>query len=138
MRIVRTVAEMQQVAQSHKVGLVPTMGAFHEGHLSLMRAAKAECDFVVVSLFVNPAQFGEREDLNRYPRDEQQDARLAEEVGAEVLFVPSSDEMYPDGFGTWVDVDVSGGEADARPGHFRGVTTVCLKLFNIVGPGFAP
>jgi pantoate--beta-alanine ligase len=137
MRTVSTVAEMQQVAQRHKVGLVPTMGAFHAGHLSLMQAAREECDFVVVSLFVNPAQFGANEDLARYPRDEQRDALLAEEAGVDVLFVPSAEELYPQGFGTWVDVDVSGGEADARPGHFRGVATVCLKLFNIVGPDVA-
>jgi pantoate--beta-alanine ligase len=128
---------MQQVALSHEVGLVPTMGAFHEGHVSLMRAARAECAHVVVSLFVNPAQFDERDDLERYPRDEERDARVAEEAGADVLFVPSADEIYPEGFGTWVDVSAVGGEADARPGHFRGVATVCLKLFNIVRPDIA-
>ena len=137
MKSVRTVAEMKQVAQSHKVGLVPTMGAFHDGHLSLIRAAREECDFVVVSLFLNPAQFGANEDLDRYPRDQERDARLAEEESVDVLFVPSPDEMYPDGFGTWVDVDAQGGEAAARPGHFRGVATVCLKLFNIVRPDVA-
>jgi pantoate--beta-alanine ligase len=102
-----------------------------------MRAARAECERVVVSLFVNPAQFGAREDLGRYPRDEERDARLAEEAGVDLLFIPSTDEMYPEGFGTWVDVDVSGGEATARPGHFRGVATVCLKLFNLVRPEVA-
>jgi pantoate--beta-alanine ligase len=137
MKTIGTVAEMQQVAQSHKLGLVPTMGAFHEGHLSLIRAARKECDFVVVSLFVNPAQFGANEDLARYPRDEERDARLAEEEGVDVLFSPSADEMYPDGFGTWVEVDAHGGEAAARPGHLRGVATVCLKLFNIVRPDVA-
>ena len=137
MKIVRTVADMQLVALSHKIGLVPTMGAFHEGHLSLIRAARDECDVVVVSLFVNPAQFGANEDLTRYPRDEQQDARLAEEEGVDILFTPSADEIYPDGFGTWVEVDAQGGEAAARPGHFRGVATVCLKLFNIVRPDIA-
>ena len=137
MNVVRTVDEMRQVAQSHKLGLVPTMGAFHDGHLSLMRAARAECDVVVVSLFVNPAQFGANEDLDLYPRDEQRDVQLAEDAGVDVLFVPPREEIYPDGFGTWVDVDVSGGEADARPGHFRGVATVCLKLFNIVRPDVA-
>jgi pantoate--beta-alanine ligase len=137
MKVVRTIEEMKQVAQSHKLGLVPTMGAFHGGHLSLMRAARAECDEVVVSLFVNPAQFGPGEDLARYPRDEERDARLAKEAGVDVLFIPSADEMYPEGFATSVDVDASGGEADARPGHFRGVTTVCLKLFNIVAPDVA-
>jgi len=113
------------------------MGAFHEGHLSLMRAARAECDTVVVSLFVNPAQFGERDDLERYPRDEERDARLAAEAGVDILFAPTAQEMYPDGFATWVDVDEDGGEAAARPGHFRGVATVCLKLFNIVRPDVA-
>jgi pantoate--beta-alanine ligase len=129
MKIVRTIAELRT---DGRVGLVPTMGAFHEGHLSLMRAARAECETVVVSLFVNPAQFGEVDDLARYPRDEERDAHLADNAGVDVLFIPSAAEMYPDGFATWVDVDVSGGEAAARPGHFRGVATVCLKLFNIV------
>jgi pantoate--beta-alanine ligase len=113
------------------------MGAFHEGHLSLMRAARAECATVVVSLFVNPAQFGVSEDLDRYPRDEERDSRLAEEAGVDVLFAPSAGELYPEGFGTWVDVDATGGEASARPGHFRGVATVCLKLFNLVRPDAA-
>src|SRR5207248_4548036 len=132
MKTVRTVIDMQQVALSHKVGLVPTMGAFHEGHLSLFRAARAECATVVVSLFVNPAQFGANEDLARYPRDEERDARLAEDAGVDVLFTPSAEQMYPEGFATWVDVAATGGEAVARPGHFRGVATVCLKLFNLV------
>jgi pantoate--beta-alanine ligase len=137
MKTVRTVTAMHQVAQSYKVGLVPTMGAFHEGHLSLIRAAREECAFAVVSLFVNPAQFGEQADLVRYPRDEARDARLAEDAGVDVLFVPSVDQMYPDGFATWIDVEAIGGEATARPGHFRGVATVCLKLFNIVRPDIA-
>jgi pantoate--beta-alanine ligase len=137
MNTVRTIAEMQQVAQSHKVGLVPTMGSLHDGHLSLLRAAREECAVVVVSLFVNPAQFGANEDLAHYPRDEERDARLAEETGADVHFAPPREEMYPDGFATWVDVEATGGEADARPGHFRGVATVCLKLFNIVRPAVA-
>jgi pantoate--beta-alanine ligase len=137
MKIARTVAEIRQVAQSHKVGLVPTMGAFHEGHLSLMRGARDDCELVVVSLFVNPAQFGTGDDLDRYPRDEERDAALAEAAGVDMLFFPPAEEMYPEGFATWVDVDVSGGEADARPGHFRGVATICLKLFNIVRPQVA-
>jgi pantoate--beta-alanine ligase len=136
-KIVRTTQELRLALRRGRRGLVPTMGSFHEGHLSLMRAARAECEQVVVSLFVNPAQFGAGEDLERYPRDEERDARLAEEVGVDVLFVPSAEQMYPDGFATWVDVDVSGGEADARPGHFRGVATVCLKLFNLVQPDVA-
>jgi pantoate--beta-alanine ligase len=113
------------------------MGAFHEGHLSLMRAARAECDIVVVSLFVNPAQFAANDDLARYPRTEDRDAELAKDAGVDVLFVPSVEVLYPEGFATWVDVELQGGEADVRPGHFRGVTTVCLKLFNIVRPDVA-
>jgi pantoate--beta-alanine ligase len=136
MKTLRTIAEMREVG-GRRVGLVPTMGAFHDGHLSLMRAAREECDFVVVSLFVNPKQFGAGEDLDHYPRDEERDAALAAEAGVDVLFVPDAHEMYPSAFASWVDVDVSGGEADARPGHFRGVATVCLKLFNIVRPRVA-
>jgi pantoate--beta-alanine ligase len=113
------------------------MGAFHDGHLSLFRAARGECDTVVVSLFVNPAQFAPAEDLARYPRDEERDARLAEEAGVDLLFTPSADELYPAGFGTWVDVEAAGAEGAARPGHFRGVATVCLKLFNLVRPQVA-
>jgi len=112
------------------------MGAFHAGHLALFEAARAENDVVVASLFVNPAQFGEREDLERYPRDEERDAELAEEAGVDVLFTPSPEEMYPEGYATWVDVGELGRklEGEFRPGHFRGVATVCLKLFNIVRP----
>jgi pantoate--beta-alanine ligase len=137
MRILRTVADVRAAALEGRVGLVPTMGAFHEGHLSLFRAARDECDAVVVSLFVNPAQFGAGEDLDRYPRDEVRDARLAEEAGVDVLFAPSAEEMYPEGFDTWVEVGETGAEGVARPGHFRGVATVCLKLLNIVRPAAA-
>ncbi len=141
MKIVRTVdelrAERRHVTQSHKVGLVPTMGAFHGGHVALFRAARAECDVVVVSLFVNPAQFGPNEDLERYPHDEDRDVRIAEDEGVDVLFVPPVDEMYPPGFATWVDVPDAGAEGTARPGHFRGVATVCVKLFNLVRPHVA-
>ena len=137
MRIVRTTQELRLSLRGERRGLVPTMGAFHEGHLSLMRAARAECQTVAVSLFVNPTQFGTGEDLDRYPRDFERDAQLAKEAGVDVRFVPSPEEMYPDGYGTWVDVDVSGGEASARTGHFRGVATVCLKLFNLVRPDVA-
>jgi pantoate--beta-alanine ligase len=134
MRIVRTAAELQP--HSGSVGLVPTMGAFHEGHLSLFRAARAENDLVVASLFVNPAQFAEGEDLERYPRDEERDARLADEAGVDVLFAPPFEEIYPPGFQTWVEVEELGAilEGQHRPGHFRGVATVCLKLFNLVRP----
>src|SRR6266852_739085 len=113
------------------------MGAFHEGHLSLFRAAREETDVVVVSLFVNPTQFGSADDLARYPRDEERDAKLAEAAGVDLLFVPDERELYPEGFGTWVDVEDAGSEGEARPGHFRGVATVCLKLFNIVRPQVA-
>jgi len=136
-RTVRTISALRVALGRGRVGLVPTMGAFHQGHLSLMRAARAECDVVVVSLFINPAQFGANEDLARYPRDEERDAKLAEEAGVDVLFMPSAAEMYPEGFATWVDVAGTGGEGDSRPDHFRGVATVCLKLFNIVRPDVA-
>ena len=136
MNVVRTAEELRALPRSGSVGLVPTMGAFHEGHLSLMRAARAENDVVVVSLFVNPAQFGPGEDLQRYPRGGERDAALAEETGVDVLFVPSVEEIYPPGFQTWVEVEELGSilEGEHRPGHFRGVATVCLKLFNLVHP----
>jgi pantoate--beta-alanine ligase len=112
------------------------MGAFHDGHLSLFRAAREENELVVVSLFVNPAQFDEDEDLGRYPRNATRDFELAEEADVDVLFVPDRDEMYPPGFQTWVEVEQLGSmlEGQHRPGHFRGVATVCLKLFNLVRP----
>jgi len=140
LQIVRSVDELRAALKSRRsdgpLGLVPTMGAFHAGHLALFRAARAECPTVVASLFVNPAQFGPGEDLERYPRDEPRDAALAEEAGVDVLFAPSAEEMYPPRFGTWVEVGELGEilEGAARPGHFRGVATVCLKLFNIVAP----
>ena len=137
MRIVRTIAEWPE--SDGTVGLVPTMGAFHAGHLALFAAAREENDVFIASLFVNPAQFGANEDLDRYPRDEERDAKLAEEAGVDVLFAPSAAEMYPDGYGTWVDVGELGQrlEGEFRPDHFRGVATVCLKLFNIVRPARA-
>jgi pantoate--beta-alanine ligase len=131
MRIVRSIAGLQLAGE---IGLVPTMGALHDGHRSLFRAARAENELVVASLFVNPAQFGEAADLAAYPRDEARDAEIAAECGVDVLFAPPTEEMYPPGFGTWVDVEGLGAEGDARPGHFRGVATVCVKLFNIVRP----
>jgi pantoate--beta-alanine ligase len=132
-RIVRSAAELPREGE---IGLVPTMGAFHEGHLALFRAARCENEVVVASLFVNPAQFGEGEDLERYPRDEERDTRLAEDAGVDVLYVPAADEFYPPGFETWVEVERLGSilEGTQRPGHFRGVATVCLKLFNLVRP----
>ena len=131
MKIVRSIAALEHVPGT---GLVPTMGALHDGHRSLFRAARAENDLVVASLFVNPAQFEEQADLAAYPRDEARDAELAEAEGVDVLFAPTADELYPPGFGTWVDVEDTGAEGGARPGHFRGVATICLKLFNLVRP----
>jgi pantoate--beta-alanine ligase len=125
------------------IGLVPTMGFLHEGHLSLLRAARAECDVVVMSLFVNPTQFGPREDLDRYPRDEEHDLRLAAEAGVDFVYSPAVEEVYPQGFATYVEVggDLTGvldGDPGRRgPEHFRGVTTVVAKLFNSVGPDVA-
>jgi pantoate--beta-alanine ligase len=132
-RIARTAAELRLEGE---VGLVPTMGAFHEGHVSLFRAARAENEAVVASLFLNPAQFADGEDLETYPRNEERDARIAEEAGVDVLFVPPVEEIYPEGFQTWVEVERLGSilEGEHRPGHFRGVATVCLKLFNLVRP----
>jgi pantoate--beta-alanine ligase len=133
MRIARNAAELLLEGE---IGLVPTMGAFHDGHRALFEAARRENETVVASLFVNPAQFGEDEDLERYPRDEARDADVAERAGVDVLFVPQADEIYPPGFQTWVEVEQLGAmlEGEHRPGHFRGVATVCLKLFNLVRP----
>jgi pantoate--beta-alanine ligase len=112
------------------------MGSLHEGHLSLLRAARSECDTVVMSLFVNPAQFAEGADLDRYPRDETHDLELARAAGVDLVFAPSAEEMYPPGFQTWVEVTELGAmlEGQHRPGHFRGVATVVLKLFVVVQP----
>jgi pantoate--beta-alanine ligase len=134
-KIIRTFAEMRD-ARPHEgtVGLVPTMGALHAGHVSLLEAARAECDWVVASLFVNEAQFASVEDFARYPRDEERDERVSEEAGVDLLFAPTPDEVYPPGFRTWVDPDEQGLEAEFRPGHFRAVATICLKLFNAVRP----
>ena len=143
MRTLRTIAEVRAALEparaEWRIGLVPTMGAFHEGHLALLRAACDECDVVVASLFVNPAQFGEPADLVRYPRDEERDAGLAAELGVDLLFAPAAEEMYPAGFQTWIDVQELGSilEGEFRPGHFRAVATVCCKLFNIVRPDVA-
>jgi pantoate--beta-alanine ligase len=121
------------------LGLVPTMGYLHEGHLSLVRAARADNAHVAVSIFVNPTQFGPNEDLSRYPRDEVRDLRLLEAAGVDAVFAPEPAEIYPDGFSTYVTVEglTARLEGASRPTHFRGVTTVVLKLFNIVEPGRA-
>ena len=144
MQILRTITEMRAASraargESRRVGFVPTMGALHEGHLSLVRAAKAQCDVVAVSIFVNPAQFGPNEDFSRYPRTFEKDRALLEKEGVSFLFAPSVEEMYPAGAVTYVTVK---GLSDklcgrSRPGHFRGVTTVVSKLFHIVEPAVA-
>ena len=126
-------------ANRGRLGLVPTMGALHEGHLSLVRAAKARCDAVAVSIFVNPTQFGPTEDLAKYPRQFERDRALLEKEGADILFAPSVDEMYRKGEATWVMVEGLSDKLDgrSRPGHFRGVTTVVAKLFHILEPDVA-
>ena len=141
MRTVRTVSELREALRDapRPVGLVPTMGAFHEGHLSLIRAAREENATLVVSLFVNPAQFGPSEDFGGYPRDEQRDAEEAEAAGVDLLFVPPVEEVYPDGFDTTVEVGgltetLEGDPAHRGREHFRGVTTVVTKLFNMTQP----
>ncbi|OAN33415.1 pantoate--beta-alanine ligase [Microbacterium sp. H83] len=145
MRILRTIAEVRGTVREARtagqsVGLVPTMGAFHEGHLSLMRAARAQTGLVVVSLFVNPTQFAANEDLSTYPRDEARDAGLAEAEGVDILFAPEPFEIYPDGFATSIHVsgitDVLDG-ASRGAHHFDGVATVVTKLFGIVRPDVA-
>src|SRR5689334_5007941 len=146
--VLRTKAELRAAVAAARragetVGLVPTMGYLHEGHLSLIRAARAECDLVVMSLFVNPTQFGPGEDLDRYPRDEERDLRLAGEAGADLVFAPGAEEVYEPDAATAVEVggSLSGvldGDPERRgPEHFRGVSTVVAKLFNIVGPDVA-
>jgi pantoate--beta-alanine ligase len=129
MKVVRTIAELET---SPGTGLVPTMGALHDGHRALFRAARAENERVVASLFVNPAQFDKQADLDAYPRDEARDLELAEADGVDVVFAPET--LYPEGFATWVVPEEVGAEGVSRPGHFRGVATVCLKLFNLVRP----
>jgi len=131
MKVVRRIAELETVPGT---GLVPTMGALHAGHRALLAAARGENERVVMSLFVNPAQFDEASDLAAYPRDEARDLAIAEEEGVDVVFAPGAGELYPEGFATWVEPDRTGAEGEARPNHFRGVATVCLKLFNIVRP----
>ena len=141
LRQVETIAEMKAACRSvtregKTLGLVPTMGALHEGHLSLVRAATTQCDVVAASIFVNPLQFGPTEDFEKYPRSLERDAKLLERAGVTLLFVPSVAEMYPPGATTYVDVGDLSSKLDggSRPGHFRGVATVVNKLFEIVRP----
>ena len=141
MQIIQSPVEMQRSVEDSRhagksVGLVPTMGALHEGHLSLIRRCRAENDVVLMSLFVNPTQFHRQDDLARYPRDLDRDARLARSTGVDVIFAPTVEGMYPEGFVTSVSVErlTDRWEGAARPGHFRGVATVCTKLFTICRP----
>ena len=138
MIVARSIRELE-LPRYGVVGLVPTMGALHDGHLALFRAARPECDVLVASVFVNPAQFSESADLAAYPRDLERDSAIAEREGVDVVFAPSLEEMYPPRFATWVDPGgaAEGLESTHRPGHFRGVATVCLKLFNIIRPQIA-
>ncbi len=138
MNVARTIGELD-LPRHGIVGLVPTMGALHRGHSALFDVARAECDVLVASIFVNPAQFEDDRDLDAYPRDFERDLQLAEEGRVDVVFAPSADELYPAGFATWVVPEgvAEGLEELHRPGHFRGVSTICLKLFNIVRPQLA-
>ncbi len=140
MEIIKTIARLRQVrARFAQVGLVPTMGYLHAGHLSLVRLARDACDTVAVSIFVNPTQFGPHEDLDRYPRNLERDFQLLQAQGVDLVFVPDVAEIYPDGYGTYVEVQgvTEMLEGAARPGHFRGVATVVCKLFNIIQPTHA-
>ncbi len=138
MKVIITLQEMfaERRKLTEPVGFVPTMGYLHEGHLSLVRRAKQECSSVVVSIFVNPTQFGPQEDLARYPRDLERDLRLLTPLEVDLVWIPSVDEMYPPGYQTWVTVEevTKPLEGAMRPGHFRGVTTIVSKLFNAVQP----
>ncbi|HEY8647411.1 MAG TPA: pantoate--beta-alanine ligase [Gaiellaceae bacterium] len=138
MIVARSINELE-LPRHGIVGLVPTMGALHAGHTALFRAARSECDVLVASVFVNPVQFSDDIDLSAYPRDFERDTALAEAEGVDVIFAPSAEEMYPPGFATWLVPEgvAEGLESAHRPGHFRGVATVCLKLFNIVRPEIA-
>jgi len=144
MQIIDSVSEMQSLAsrlrsKDRLIGLVPTMGALHRGHLDLLEAARAEADTVVVSIFVNPSQFGPNEDFEAYPRDLEHDMEMCEAAGADVVFVPKTEELYPEGYSTYISEErLSNGLCGiSRPNHFRGVLTVVAKLFNIVCPGVA-
>ena len=138
MRSVITLTDLRAARLSFagRVGLVPTMGYLHEGHLSLVRRAREESDHVIVSIFVNPTQFGPREDLSKYPRDLERDLSLLEPLGVDLVWIPTAEIMYPPAFQTWVEVEgiTQPLEGSMRPGHFRGVTTIVAKLFNAVQP----
>ncbi|MGB2630853.1 MAG: pantoate--beta-alanine ligase [Candidatus Omnitrophota bacterium] len=143
MRVITKIDDMKRYSREARkegksIGLVPTMGFLHEGHMSLVRAAGEECDVVVLSIFVNPVQFGPDEDYKKYPRDMERDKKIAEETGVDRIFAPGVDEMYPDGYATYVEPEGHMASilcGKSRPGHFKGVDTVVAKLFNIVSPG---
>lgn len=144
MQIINEIKKAREIlsrikAEEKTIGLVPTMGALHEGHLSLIRTCRQKCDYVVVSIFVNPTQFGPAEDLAKYPRPFEQDCRLCRENGVDLIFAPAAGEMYPQKQAIWVDVETLGDHlcGASRPGHFRGVCTVVAKLFNIITPDCA-
>jgi pantoate--beta-alanine ligase len=143
MQTLRTIAELRRVLRPFRdgssIGLVPTMGALHAGHEALLRAARHECELVVASVFLNPAQFADAAELTAYPRDFAADLRVAASNGADIVFAPEPGELYPHGFATWIDPRgaAEGLEGAHRPGHFRGVATVCVKLFVIVRPTLA-
>lgn len=142
MKIITTIADVREhikTCDCNTIGLVPTMGALHRGHLNLVEKCSAENDITVVSIFVNPAQFGPNEDFDRYPRDLKRDEAMLEEMGVDIVFYPTTEEIYPAGFSTYVDMGDMGKVlcGKSRPTHFRGVATVVLKLFNIVAPDYA-
>ena len=144
MQVINSIFDMQSLAMNLEskgrlIGLVPTMGALHAGHVSLIEAARKQCDTVVVSIFVNPTQFGPNEDFNRYPRTFETDLQACEKAGADVIFAPTTEELYPKGYSTFVVEEFISKPlcGQSRPGHFRGVTTIVAKLFNIVRPDVA-
>jgi pantoate--beta-alanine ligase len=144
MKIITSIKQMKEFSDEQRkkgktIGFIPTMGYLHEGHLSLMKIAKKDCDLVIVSIYVNPTQFGPNEDLNNYPRDFERDKKMCEEVGADIIFYPSDKEMYPNDYLTYVKVEKLSEKlcGATRPTHFRGVTTIVLKLFEIVKPNKA-
>ena len=144
MQLIKHLSEMRnylnRIEKGKSIGFVPTMGHLHEGHLSLIKRARQDCDEVVVSIFVNPIQFGAGEDYHRYPRDLSRDIELCKKEGADVVFAPSREEMYPNGYSTFVKVEgelSSTLEGSSRPGHFQGVCTILAKLFNVISPDFS-
>lgn len=144
MKILKSIKAVQSLSsklrlQGKSIGFVPTMGYLHDGHLSLIKIARKKADIVIVSIFVNPIQFGPAEDFKKYPRDLRHDEKLCRETGVDYIFYPSDKDMYPKGYSSYIDCGnlTTILEGAVRPGHFKGVTTVCIKLFNIINPHFA-